>query len=156
MKRPRHHFLFPLRSLLCFPVGKGVNIKDFSEKISRTITNPTMRSRKKQSNHLTTPWRFSFSANSFASAIAAGLIVLISNIRQIHFGIWDKYILEFETNTFWNLRQIHLAIVDKYILEFETNTFRNLRQIHIGIWDKHILQFATNAFWNWRQIQMLT
>ena len=27
-------------------------------------------------------------------------------IRDIHFGTWDKYILEYETNTFWNARNI--------------------------------------------------
>ena len=26
----------------------------------------------------------------------------------LHFAIWDKYILQFGTNTFGNLRQIHL------------------------------------------------
>ena len=53
-----------------------------------------------------------------------------SNLEQIHFAIWDKYILQFETNIFCNSRQIHFAFLDKYNLQFETNTFYNLRQIH--------------------------
>ena len=38
-----------------------------------------------------------------------------SLIRSV--SIWDKYILWFYTNTFFNLRQIHLAIFDEYILQ---------------------------------------
>ena len=37
-----------------------------------------------------------------------------------------------------------LSIWDKYMLQFETNTFSNLGQIHFEIWDKHILQFDSN------------
>ena len=45
------------------------------------------------------------------------------------FTIWEKYILQFETNTFCNLREIHFSIWDKYILQFRTNTFCNLCRI---------------------------
>ena len=41
---------------------------------------------------------------------------------------WDKYILQFETNTIYYLRQIHFAIWNKYNLLFETNTFGSFRQ----------------------------
>ena len=66
----------------------------------------------------------------------------------------DKYIFEYETNTFGNLRQMHLAIWDKCILQFETNTFGNLRQIHFAIWDKYILKFETDIFCNLTQIPL--
>ena len=40
---------------------------------------------------------------------------------KIHFKILNKYVLRFETNTFWHW--------DKYILTFKTNTFCNLRPL---------------------------
>ena len=49
------------------------------------------------------------------------------------FTIWEKYILQFETNTLCNLRQIHFTVWDNYIWQFETNTFYNLREIHLAI-----------------------
>ena len=54
----------------------------------------------------------------------------ILQLRQIHFQIWDKQILQFETNTVYNFR--------KGILQFETNTFYNLKQMYFAIWDKYI------------------
>ena len=42
-------------------------------------------------------------------------LYVTGNLVQIHFAIWDKYILQFETNTFCNLRQSHFVIWDKYI-----------------------------------------
>ena len=45
----------------------------------------------------------------------------------------DKYILQFETNTFCNLRKIYSIIWNKYILPYDTNTFYNLRQINFAI-----------------------
>ena len=56
-------------------------------------------------------------------------------LRQIYFTIWDKYILQFDTNTFCNLRQVNFAIWYKYILKFETNIFFILRQIYFAIQD---------------------
>ena len=35
-------------------------------------------------------------------------LYVTGNLVQIHFAIWDKYILQFETITFRNLRQIYL------------------------------------------------
>ena len=46
---------------------------------------------------------------------------------------WDKYISQFETNTFCNLIQIHFAIWDKYIVQFETNTFCYLTTAPLSI-----------------------
>ena len=76
---------------------------------------------------------------------------------------------KFDTNTFYNLRQIHFTIWDKYILTGNWPTKEHhsdfserrpvvcgkvggLRQIHLTIWDKYILQFKTNTFSNLRQI----
>ena len=45
---------------------------------------------------------------------------------QIHFAIWDKYILQ--------LTQIHLAV--------EANTFSNLRQMRFIIWENIYVNFG--------------
>ena len=47
--------------------------------------------------------------------------------------MFDKFILQFETNTFSHLRQIHSAIWDENC---------NLRQIHFAISDSYTLQFV--------------
>ena len=54
---------------------------------------------------------------------------------------------QFETNTFCNLRKIHFTIWNKFILQFETKNC-NLRQIHFAIWDKYILECETNTLCN--------
>ena len=49
--------------------------------------------------------------------------------------MWNKYILQFETNIFCHLEQIRFAVWEKYwahkyICEKKTNSFCNLRLIH--------------------------
>ena len=59
----------------------------------------------------------------------------------INFAIWDKYIWQFETNTFSNYSsQIHL--------QFVTNAFCNSRQIHLLLGTKNcnLRQIHTNHF----------
>ena len=64
--------------------------------------------------------------------------------RPCSFFFTEKW--QFETNTFSNLRQMHFAIWDKYILQYKTNILYNLRQIYFAIWEKYTLQFETNTF----------
>ena len=48
----------------------------------------------------------------FWAKITLVVVKVGQSLRQIHFGIWDKCILKFKTNTFWNLRQIHCEMLD--------------------------------------------
>ena len=126
-------------------------------KIPKSVTLPSetnciarinsVQSKRKKRNRLYSCWAFSqLLSLVLASFLDQGLQVVAPakcahivghSLRQIFLEIerkiseiWDKYILEFETNKFQNCRQIYFKIVDKYILEFEKNMF--------GIWDKYI------------------
>ena len=112
------------------------------------------------------------------TATGGRLDTTISTV-QIHFEIWEKYILQFKTNIFSNFRQIHkewthghwrntvhnnLNFANTYyyltqiILQFKTNTRAVDPWPLVEDWTqqsqlcKYIWQFATNLFCNLRQI----
>ena len=80
---------------------------------------------------------------------ASSQTLSLQRSRQIHFAIWDRYILLFETSTFSNggsnecarsPELLHLKLCpcnvrDKYILQFETDIFCYLKQVHLAMVD---------------------
>ena len=98
-----------------------------------TLSSETYFTRKRKEkmklcvSSTTGPCFGDFLDQTLQQMVAPANCALIVGHTLRHFEVWDKYILKYKTNTFWNLRQ---------------NTFCYLKQI----------QFDTNTFWNWRQI----
>ena len=63
------------------------------------------------------------------------------SLREILFAIHDKYILQFQTDTWIGLAVIPwiCVMLRRGVDIFETNTFCNSRQINFVIQDKYIL-----------------